>query len=118
MATVSERKVLAKLGNLTGYSRMRKAELITLLGLDYNKTQNVREQKVQGNCGSYSRMRTAELNDMLNNNNKPVELKFVPTDHAVGKYLSGRKMDVNDVKPVISNKINEELNDLKSITYQ
>ncbi|XP_046545837.1 uncharacterized protein LOC124255934 [Haliotis rubra] len=53
-----------------------------------------------------------------------LELQFVATEHAIGNYMKGWRMnvdqniDIDDVKPMIAGKVNEELTDLGSLKFQ
>ena len=144
MVTLRELRKQAKSRGLRGYSRLRKSDLIDFLANPpvHYTVRELKQQARERGLRGYSRLRKAELIDLLLGKlviKEPVkttvktgkleDLKFVPMDHAVGKYLRSWRMDVdvdakdqsaflNDVKPIIMSKINEELSDLGSIKYQ
>lgn len=113
MITVSELKRNAKKCGVIGYSCLRKS-LLKLLGIvDKPPQPTVKQLKLQAKelgLRDHLYMRKAELVKLLKEH-KPVELRFVWTKHAVGKYLRGwrmdvdKNMDVDAIKPLIADKV-------------
>ena len=118
--TVKELKAQAKERGLRGYSRLRKSQLIDLL--DGKLTQQVPRQDTVKNEPKSQPI-------VVDKKGKPEDLEFVPSDHKVGKYLRSWTMNVdvdakdqsaflNDVKPTLAKKIEDEMKDLGGIKYQ